>query len=115
MVNREVIGAHYGLSGWLMQRVTAAIMLVYTLFFLAVMLRVPKFDYWHWKVLWQVPVMRYATVLFIGSLLVHAWFGARSVLMDYVHATGMRLTLYVVVVLALTLYGAWAVQILWSL
>ena len=32
-----VIGAHYGLRDWLAQRVTAVVMLLYTLFFLAVL------------------------------------------------------------------------------
>jgi succinate dehydrogenase / fumarate reductase membrane anchor subunit len=34
--------------------------------------------------------------------------------MDYIKATGLRLTLYVVVILALIAYGAWTVQILWG-
>ena len=33
MVKRVVVGAHYGLRDWLMQRVTAAVMAVYTLLF----------------------------------------------------------------------------------
>jgi succinate dehydrogenase / fumarate reductase membrane anchor subunit len=65
-------------------------------------------------VLWEVPAMRYATVLFVASLLVHAWIGMRNIFMDYVKSAGMRLVLYVAVILALVGYGAWAVQIIWS-
>jgi len=114
MVNREVVGAHYGLRDWLAQRATAVVMAVYTLFFLLVLLNMPKFDYWHWKALWQVPVMRYATLLFMASLLLHCWVGVRNIFMDYVKNDGLRLVLYVVVILALLVYGAWCVQILWG-
>jgi succinate dehydrogenase hydrophobic anchor subunit len=34
--------------------------------------------------------------------------------MDYIKDSGLRLTLYVVVILALICYGAWTVQILWG-
>jgi succinate dehydrogenase / fumarate reductase membrane anchor subunit len=114
MVNREVVGAHYGLRDWLAQRVTAVVMLVYTMLVLMALVMLPKFDYWSWKALWQLPLMRYATVLFVIALLFHAWIGVRNIFMDYIKDAGVRLTLYVVVILALAAYGAWAVQILWS-
>ncbi|MEA3153446.1 MAG: succinate dehydrogenase / fumarate reductase, rane anchor subunit [Betaproteobacteria bacterium] len=114
MVGREVIGAHYGWRGWLMQRVTAVVMLVYTLLLLATILKLPALDYEHWKALWERPLMRYATVLFVLSLLLHAWVGVRNIFMDYIQSTGLRLVLYVLVILALIAYGVWAVQILWG-
>ena len=114
MVNREVVGAHYGLRDWLAQRATAVVMLVYTLLVLMALVMLPKFDYWHWKVLWQLPLMRYATMLFVVALLFHAWIGVRNIFMDYIKDAGVRLTLYVVLILALIAYGAWAVQILWG-
>jgi succinate dehydrogenase / fumarate reductase membrane anchor subunit len=58
--------------------------------------------------------MRYATVLFVLSLLLHAWVGVRNIFMDYIQSTGLRLVLYVLVILALIAYGVWAVQILWG-
>ena len=114
MVRREVVGAHYGLRDWLAQRVTAVIMLIYTLLVLMALVMLPRFDYAHWQALWQLPLMRYATVLFVVALLFHAWIGVRNIFMDYIKDTGVRLTLYVVVILALIAYGAWAVQILWG-
>jgi succinate dehydrogenase / fumarate reductase, membrane anchor subunit len=114
MVKREVVGAHYGLRDWLAQRITAVIITLYTLFFFSAVLSLPKFDYWHWKALWMVPVMRYATVLFVVAVGLHAWVGVRNILMDYVKSLSLRLTLYVLVILALISYAAWAVNILWS-
>lgn len=114
MVKREVVGAHYGLRDWLAQRVTAVVMLVYTLLVLMALIILPKFDYWHWRALWQLELMRYATVLFVIAMLFHAWVGVRNIFMDYIKDAGLRLTLYVVVIFALIAYGAWTVQILWG-
>ncbi|MBI4194853.1 MAG: succinate dehydrogenase, hydrophobic membrane anchor protein [Betaproteobacteria bacterium] len=115
MVNREVVGAHYGLRDWLAQRVTAVVMTVYTLLFLVALVSLPQLDYAHWKALFAMPVMRYATLLFMLSLLVHTWVGVRNIFMDYVKPIGLRLVLYAVVILALVSFGTWSVQILWSI
>ena len=114
MVRREVVGAHYGLRDWLVQRITAVIMLVYTAVILSVLSGLPRLDYWQWKVVWQTPVVRYATVLVVICLLLHAWVGVRDIFMDYIKDPGLRLTLYVLTIGALIWYGVWAIQILWS-
>jgi len=114
-VKREVVGAHYGLRDWLAQRVTAVVMLVYTAVILSAILGLPKLDYYQWKVLWQTPVVQYATILFVISLLIHAWIGVRNIFMDYVKDPALRLTLYVLTIGALLWYGIWSIRILWSL
>ena len=115
MVERELTAvAHYGWRDWLIQRVTAVVMFVYTLFFLAVLVALPAHDYDTWQSLWQVPVMRFATLFFVLSILLHAWVGIRNIFMDYVKDTGVRLLLYVLVILTLIAYGVWAWQILWG-
>ena len=115
MVKREVVGAHYGLRDWIAQRVTAVIMVVYTVVILSTVAGLPRMDYYQWLVLWQTPLVRYATVLFIACLLIHAWIGVRNIFMDYIKDPVLRLTLYVLVIGALLWYGVWAMQILWGL
>lgn len=114
MVRREVIGAHYGLRGFLVQRVTAVVMAVYTAFALVMLATLPRFDHAGWTSLWTMPSVRYATFAFVVAVLLHAWVGLRNVFMDYVHPTGLRLTLYIIVIVALVMYGAWSIQILWG-
>lgn len=115
MVRREVVGAHYGLRDWLAQRVTAVVMLVYTVLLVVALLRLPRFDFESWHAMWMAPWMRYATLLAMASLLYHAWVGMRNIFMDYVKPTGLRLAFHIVTILALLAYGAWAVQILWGM
>ncbi len=113
MVERIVVGARYGLRDWLAQRVTAAVMAVYSVIVLVVLLGGRPITYAVWKDLFTQGWMRVATLLFAASLAWHAWVGMRDILMDYVKPTGVRLALEVGVLLALAGYLGWTVQILW--
>lgn len=114
MVKRVVVGAHYGLSDWLAQRVTAVVMVVYTMVFLGALICSAPLDFVQWKSLFGGGAMRVLTVLFFLSLFYHAWIGMRDILMDYIQPTGVRLFLEVLVILALVGYTIWTISILWS-
>lgn len=113
MVNRVVTGAHYGLRDWLAQRITAVVMAVYTVIILVVVMAGMPLSYGVWKDLFTQGWMRVATLLFAASLGWHMWVGIRNVIMDYVKPAGLRLALEVGVLLVITGYLGWTVQILW--
>ena len=113
MVNRVIVGAHYGLRDWLAQRVTAGIMAVYSFIVAVVLLSSQPMSYAVWKDLFTQGWMRVATLLFAVSLAWHAWVGVRDIIMDYIKPTGLRLSLEAVVLLTIAGYVAWAIQILW--
>jgi succinate dehydrogenase / fumarate reductase, membrane anchor subunit len=112
-VKRLVVGAHYGLRDWLAQRITAALMAIYTVIVAAVVVMNSPLTYGVWRELFTQGWMRVATLLFAVSLAWHAWVGVRDILMDYIKADGLRLTLQVLTLLLIAVYVAWAVQILW--
>ena len=112
-MKRLVVGAHYGLRDWLAQRITAAIMAVYTVIAVVLLLGKAPFTHASLKDLFSQGWMRIATLLFAVSLAWHAWVGVRDILMDYVKPDGLRLTLQVLFILLLASYLGWAVQILW--
>ncbi|MCW5621520.1 MAG: succinate dehydrogenase, hydrophobic membrane anchor protein [Burkholderiales bacterium] len=114
MVKRVIVGAHYGLRGWLVQRITAVVMALYTLLLLLILVIAPPKHYLAWKSLFANQGMKLATFLFLASIFAHAWVGMRDILMDYVKPTGLRLALEAIVGLALIAYAGWALQILWS-
>jgi succinate dehydrogenase / fumarate reductase membrane anchor subunit len=113
MVNRVIVGAHYGTSDWLAQRITAVVMVVYTLILLFVFFQNAPLNYGVWKDLFAAGWMRVATLLFAVSLTWHAWVGVRDILMDYLQHDGLRLTLQVCTLLLLASYIGWTIQILW--
>ena len=114
MVTRTVVGARYGLTDWLAQRVTASIMALYTVV-MAVLLLGRDSGYEGWRALMANGAVRFFTFLFIVSLCYHAWVGIRDIWMDYVKPVGLRLTLHVLTLLVLVGYAGWAVQIIWRL
>ncbi len=117
MVNhpdRIVTGAHYGLKDWLVQRVSAALMVAYLVLLMGIIFISAPQDYIAWKAIFSNQWMRIATFLFLASLFWHAWIGVRNVLMDYVYATAVRLTLQILVILSLLFYLVWSADILWS-
>jgi succinate dehydrogenase / fumarate reductase membrane anchor subunit len=113
MVKRLVVGAHYGMRDWLAQRISAAIMAVYSVILAVVLLREVPLSYAVWRDLFAQGWMRVATLLFAVSLAWHAWVGVRDILMDYVKPDGLRLALQVFTLLVIAAYVGWAVQILW--
>jgi len=114
MVKRIVVGAHYGLRDWLVQRVTAAVMAVYTLLFVLILAAARPTNYAEWTGLFSGQAMKLATFLFLVSLFLHAWVGMRDILMDYAKPMSVRLGLEIVVAVLLIAWAGWAIQILWS-
>ena len=115
MINRIVVGAHYGLKDWIIQRATAVIMAVYSVIIAAVLLIARPSTFEAWQGIFANGVIKFLTFLFFVSLFYHAWIGIRDIWMDYVNPTGLRLSLHVLTAAALVGYTAWAAAILWRL
>ena len=109
---RQTIGAHYGWKDWLVQRVTAVIMVLYTLAMLGVALYNGGIDYPLWQALFANGAFRIVTLLFGLALLWHACIGVRDIWMDYVKPTALRLALEVATFVFLVAYAVWLAQIL---
>ena len=113
-VNRMVVGAHYGVRDWLAQRVTAIVMVVYTLVLLGTFLTAHTFTYEGWASLFARQWYKlFSLVTFLG-LYYHVWVGICDIWMDYVKNAGIKLALQFATVLWLLACAAWTVQILWS-
>ena len=123
---RVVVGAHYGLADWLSQRVTGALMALFTIVLLAQWLwpwstqdalgnKVPIVGYDKWAGIFAAQWMKVLTFVVIVSLAYHAWVGMRDVWMDYVKPVGARLLLQVFTLVWLVGCAGWAIQVLWRL
>jgi len=113
VVKRVVVGAHYGMRDWLAQRLTAVVMVAYSLVLAVVLVRGEPITYSVWRDLFAEGWMRVATLVFAVSLVWHAWVGTRDILMDYIKPDGLRLALQVFTVLLLAAYLGWTIQVLW--
>ena len=115
---RLVVGAHYGTSEFIVQRVTAIILAVYTLVLLVGVLTMTGFTYAGWKNLFtftcfSIPLGQILATLAMISLAWHAWIGVRDIWMDYVKPVGLRILLLVLTLLWLVGSVVYFVHILW--
>ena len=111
---KDPVGAGYGLGDWLLQRVTAVVMALYTPFVAGWFLYMRPSSHAQWKAMFASSFVRLATVLFVAALLYHAWVGVRDIIMDYIKPAGLRLVGLASVGFALFAYLAWAIAILWG-
>ena len=112
---RVVVGAHYGLRDWLSQRITAVVMVLFTLALLLQFIFGGPVGYDSWAGIFSRQWMKVLTFVVIVSLAWHAWVGMRDVWMDYLKPVGLRLLAQVATIIWLVGCAGWAVQVLWRL
>jgi len=114
MVNRSVIGAHYGLRDWVMQRVTATIMVIYTVALALFLLTMPS-SYAGWKDFFAQTWVQVLTQTTLLAVFLHVWVGIRDVWMDYIKPTGLRLALHAFTLVWLVSCFIYSVKVVWGL
>lgn len=99
-----------GLPAWLVQRLSALYMILFTLFAAAGWWLSVPLEFTAWRSLFAHPVVSVATAMFFLALLLHAWVGMRDVILDYAgRFPAIRLML-------LVLLGGWLIMLaLWLL
>ncbi len=113
---RIVVGAHYGLRDWLSQRVTAALMALFTVVVLAQLIFTKgPIGYAAWAGIFSSQRMKMVTFSVIVALIWHVWVGVRDIWMDYVQPVGLRLVLQVFTIVWLVGCAGWGFQVLWRL
>lgn len=122
---------NYGRSGlhdWVMQRITAVILLAYTVFIFAVVF-LCDLDYSGWKSLFDQTWVKVFSLGAILSIALHAWIGLWSVSTDYfiprvltlkvgaavgAQANLLRWLFQAASAIVLFTYVVWGIQILWG-
>ena len=112
---RITVGAGYGMRDWLMQRITAVIMLAFTLVLIVTLFSSSAKGYAWWAGLMSDWCMQGMAMIAFVALAWHAWVGTRDIWMDYVKPTGIRLTLHVITIAWMLGSLLLAVRVLWKL
>ncbi len=122
MVTNATSLTRSGLSDFIIQRVSAVILALYTLVVIGFLLMTPELDYGTWVEFHAGTVMRLFSTLAVLALAAHAWIGMWTVGTDYVreHYFGQRATVFrsiymVICVGVLFVFVAWSLQIFWRL
>jgi len=103
-----------GLRPWLLQRLTALYMVVYTLYVIVYwsVFNTLSYSSWHGWLVNEINLVLLG--LFYLSLLLHAWVGIRDVLLDYIKPLLLRLILLFLVAGFLMGTAIWMMKILLS-
>ncbi len=104
-----------GLHDWLIQRISAVVLAVYTLYIFYFLLFAPELTQDLWLALFADDYFRVFSVLALISLVAHAWIGLWTVATDYIKPLAIRLFFQVFVILFCLGNLLWGVQILWGL
>lgn len=121
MVTNVMSFGRSGLYDWLVQRVSAVVILLYVLCHAAIFINTPDMDYIQWRALFADPVMKIFSLITLVALCAHAWIGMWTVATDYLttrmmgeKATFVRFLFLLICIGTLAVYFIWGVMILWS-
>lgn len=103
-----------GLTDWLIQNISAFIMVIYTIGIMVFFISHPELDFTTWHTLFEHGWMKGATIILFALLLFHAWIGVWTVITDYIKCAVVRLSLYIFILLALVALFLAAVAIMWG-
>ena len=104
-----------GLTDWLVQRVSAVVIAAYLLFLLGFLVLHSTVSYELWFALLSNTAMRVFSLLFVLSLIAHAWVGMWTVVGDYIKCSLLRGTLQIIIILSLLACLCWGITIIWGL
>ena len=115
MVKSILSVTHQGLRDWVIQRVSAVLMAIYSVFFLIYFVCHPGLSFTEWHDLFAHTGMKIASILFLVCILFHAWIGVWTIFTDYVKSFVLRAILNFFVLLMLAACFFWGLLILWSI
>ncbi|MFN3714342.1 MAG: succinate dehydrogenase, hydrophobic membrane anchor protein [Alcanivoracaceae bacterium] len=110
-----------GVADWLVQRVSAVILAVYTVVVLGWLVSQGEVSYEAWSAFMGCAAMKIANTFVIVSICAHAWIGLWTVTTDYLTtrqigstATGLRLLVQLVIALLTLVFLLWGLMIIWG-
>ena len=101
-----------GLRAWALQRLTAIYVGLYALYLVVILLFAAPADHAAWHAWLTQPLVSVTMLLFVASVLLHAWIGVRDVVIDYVKPIAIRAGVLGALGLTLVALGFWAAQVL---
>ncbi len=110
-----LLGLGTGMRNWLLQRLTAIILLAYIIFLAIYFMTGHPASYQAWQELFKDPWMRFSTFFALLSLFLHAWIGAWTVMTDYIKPESLSVFFQTIVACSLLGCIAWSVHILWGI
>ncbi|MBL4865666.1 MAG: succinate dehydrogenase, hydrophobic membrane anchor protein [Pseudomonadales bacterium] len=103
-----------GMSDWIIQRLTAVILAVYTVVIAGYFFCASEVTFESWSAFISCLPLKIFTLLAVISVAAHAWIGLWTIATDYIKPLAIRGVYLTVCAVATFVYVVWAFQILWS-
>jgi succinate dehydrogenase / fumarate reductase membrane anchor subunit len=110
-----------GLYDWVIQRLSAVIILLYVLCHAAIVIGTPEMTYSEWRGLFANTTMRIFSLVTLLALCAHAWVGIWTIATDYLttrmlgaKATAIRFIFLMICLCVTVVYLIWGIMIFWS-
>lgn len=101
-----------GLRDWLVQRVTAVVIAVYAIILIGFFLTHSNLSFASWQGFMSHPIIKITGILCLLSIVAHAWIGIWTVVTDYIKCAYGRMTIQILVILALLACLIWGIMII---
>jgi len=106
--------SHSGTIEWLLQRLSAIYLGLFAAYLLIRFSNGVFSDFTSWRGWFSHGPVRWAWIMFYGSLLLHAWIGMRSVFLDYIKPFTLRLVLTFGTAVLLIVCALWFVEVVYT-
>ncbi len=114
MVNNIATVGRNGVHDFILIRVSAIILSLYTFLLLGFFLVTPEVTFDVWKDFFSCTSIKVFTILALLSILIHAWIGAWQVLSDYVKPAFLRGALQLFFAVLLLVYFVAGLLTVWG-
>ncbi len=121
MVTNVLSLGRSGLYDWVIQRLSAVIILLYVLCHAAIVIGTPEMTYSEWRGLFANTTMRIFSLVTLLALCAHAWVGIWTIATDYLttrmlgaKATAIRFIFLMICLCVTVVYLIWGIMIFWS-
>ncbi len=108
-----VVGSRRGLALWAGQTFTAIFMLVLTAYLLVLFMLAAPAGHAELRELLAASYFRVPATVGAAALIWHAWLGTKSILMDYIKWTWLRVAKYVGAFFYFSFVLVWFLAVLW--
>ncbi|WP_109420182.1 succinate dehydrogenase, hydrophobic membrane anchor protein, partial [Proteus terrae] len=92
----------------------SAIIIVLYVLYLVGFIATTEITYEVWRGFFSSSLTKVFTILTLLSILIHAWIGMWQVLTDYIKPLALRLTLQLIIVVALLVYLIYGTIVVWG-
>lgn len=114
MVDSVLSLSNRGLRDWVIQRVTAMLIGIYTLLILGFIVTHPQLQFDEWQMLYSYSFIKVLSFLVLFSILLHTWIGMWTVFTDYIKIKSISLILQVLMIILLFGCLVFGAEILWG-